>query len=194
MPKFQYPCPDCRTTNAIHKPECDFEEQRRGEIEKAYIDVLSVLSAAEVDESELQNRVQGEWDRLHAAVLGVLKSRKRVMMDGDSLRLLTSDEYEEEVSEPTVEPVRTVYQHGSVPGCHDNAVFAMIAWYEMVDLSWEETREKVVSWLRDTGAWERGGFEESSPEELVDSKRRVYEEGYGWKQAAQEAKSVIEHH
>jgi hypothetical protein len=70
----------------------------------------------------------------------------------------------------------------------------MVAWYEMVDLSWGETREKVVSWLRDTGAWDRGGFEESSPEELVDDKRRVYDEGYGWKEAAQEAKSVIEQH
>jgi len=107
---------------------------------------------------------------------------------------LTAAEYAEQVSEPSIEPMATIYEHGSVPGCHDNAVFAMIAWYEMVDLSWPETKDNVVTWLRESGAWDRGGFEESSPEELVESKRHVYESGYGWKQAGQEAKAVIDRH
>jgi len=81
-----------------------------------------------------------------------------------------------------------------VPGCHDHAVFAMVAWYEMVDLSWQETKENVVTWLRESGTWDRGGFEESSPEALVESKRHVYDAGYGWKQAGQEAKAVIDRH
>jgi hypothetical protein len=68
----------------------------------------------------------------------------------------------------------------------------MIAYYEMVGLTWPETRENVVDWLRESGTWDRGGFEESSPEELVTKKRHVYEQGYGWKQAAREAKAVIE--
>ena len=90
--------------------------------------------------------------------------------------------------------MRTLYRRGSVPGCHDNAVFAMIAWYEMVGLSWAETRENVVEWLHDSGAWARGGFEESTPGELVDAKRHVYESGYGWKEKAEAAKRVIERH
>ena len=68
----------------------------------------------------------------------------------------------------------------------------MLAFYEMVGLSWEEAHENTVDWLRESGTWDRGGFEESDPGELVDSKRHVYEEGYGWKQAATEAKAVID--
>jgi len=71
-------------------------------------------------------------------------------------------------------------------------VFALIAWYEMVGLSWEETRERVVRWLRESGTWDRGGFEEATPEELVDAKRHVYEQGYGWKEKARAAKAVID--
>ena len=96
------------------------------------------------------------------------------------------------VSTPTHDPIKTIYEKGSVPGCHDNSVFALIAWYEMVGLSWDETREHVVEWLHETGTWARGGFEESSPEELVDSKRHVYEQGYGWKEKATAAKSIID--
>jgi hypothetical protein len=62
----------------------------------------------------------------------------------------------------------------------------------MVGFSWEETRERVVAWLEESGAWDRGGFEESSPEGVVDNKRHVYESGYGWMQAATEAKAVID--
>jgi hypothetical protein len=68
----------------------------------------------------------------------------------------------------------------------------MIAWYEMVGLSWEETRTNVVEWLRESGAWDRGGFEEATPEELVDGKRHVYEAGYGWKEKAAAAKRIID--
>jgi hypothetical protein len=50
----------------------------------------------------------------------------------------------------------------------------------------------VVEWLRESGAWDRGGFEEPSPGALLDEKRHVYEAGYGWRQAAQAAKGVIE--
>ena len=68
----------------------------------------------------------------------------------------------------------------------------MVAFYEMVGLSWEETKKNMVEWLHESVTWDRGGFEESSPAELVESKRHVHEEGYGWKQAATEAKAVID--
>ena len=195
MPRFSYPCPGCRTTNSLHEPDCRFEGTPWPTIEKAYIDCLAVLTVEELTEKALRDAVDSEWSDLHTAALATLKSLNRIdQADDGSLRLLTAAEYAEQVSEPSIEPMATIYEHGSVPGCHDNAVFAMIAWYEMVDLSWPETKENVVTWLRESGAWERGGFEESSPEELVESKRHVYESGYGWKQAGQEAKAVIDRH
>jgi len=195
VPRFSYPCPGCRTTNSLHEPDCRFEGTPWPTIEKAYIDSLAVLTAEELTEEELRATIDAEWSDRHTAALATLKSLNRIdQADDGTLRLLTAAEYAEQVSEPSIEPMATIYEHGSVPGCHDNAVFAMIAWYEMVDLSWPETKENVVTWLRESGAWDRGGFEESSPEELVENKRHVYESGYGWKQAGQEAKAVIDRH
>jgi hypothetical protein len=196
VPTFRYPCPGCRTTNSLHDADCEFEGVSWPTIEKAYTDLLAVLTADHdgVSESGLRAAVPGEWDGLNKAALGALEREQRVVRDDGQLRLLTAAEFTELVSEPTREPMRTIYERGSVPGCHDNAVFAMIAWYEMVGLSWSETKENVAEWLRASGAWDRGGFEESSPEELVESKRHVYEEGYGWKEKGQAAKRVIERH
>jgi hypothetical protein len=195
VPRFSYPCPGCRTTNSLHEPDCRFEGTPWPTIEKAYIDCLAVLTVEELTEKALRDAVDSEWSDLHTAALATLKSLNRIdQADDGSLRLLTAAEYAEQVSEPSIEPMATIYEHGSVPGCHDNAVFAMIAWYEMVDLSWPETKDNVVTWLRESGAWDRGGFEESSPEKLVENKRHVYEAGYGWKQAGQEAKAVIDRH
>ncbi|QCC46446.1 DUF7474 family protein [Halobellus limi] len=194
MPQFDYPCPDCRATNSLHDADCEFEGTPWPEVEKAYTDIVARLTAAPTEESELYDAVDGEWGALHRAALERLKRDERVTEGNDVLRLRTSEEFREEVSEPTREPMRTIYRNGSVPGCHDNAVFAMIAWYEMVGLSWSETRENVIEWLRDSGAWARGGFEEPSPEALVDAKRHVYEAGYGWKEKAEAAKRVIDRH
>jgi hypothetical protein len=196
VPTFRYPCPGCRTTNSLHDADCEFEGVSWPTVEKAYTDLLSVLSAEPdgLTEAALRDAIPAEWGGLHKAALGALQRDQRVVEDGDRLRLLTAAEFKERVSEPTREPMRTVYEHGSVPGCHDNAVFAMVAWYEMVGLSWPETRENVIEWLRQSGAWDRGGFEESTPEELVDAKRHVYDEGYGWKEKGQSAKRVIERH
>ena len=196
MPTFRYPCPGCRTTNSLHDVDCEFEGVSWPTIEKAYVDLLAVFTADRdgVSESALREAVDGKWSGLHKAALDALEREQRVVREDGALRLLTAAEFKELVSEPTREPMRTVYEHGSVPGCHDNAVFAMIAWYEMVGLSWPETRENVLEWLRASGAWDRGGFEESSPEELVDNKRHVYDQGYGWKEKGQAAKRVIERH
>mgnify|MGYP000748957808 CR=1 FL=1 len=194
MPRFAYPCPGCRTTNSLHDAGCDFEGTEWHHVEQAYTDLLTVLVDGPVSESALQHAVHDEWSGLHRAALDLLRREGRVEESGDTLELLTAERYREEVSEPTREPMATIYREGSYPGCHDNAVFALVAWYEMVGLSWAETRENVVEWLHRSGTWERGGFEESSPEQLVDSKRHVYEAGYGWKEKAQAAKRVIERH
>lgn len=196
VPTFRYPCPGCRTTNSLHDADCDFEGVSWPTVEKAYTDLLSVLTAEPdgLPEAALREAVDDEWGGLHKAALGALEREQRVVRDDDDLRLLTAAEFKELVSEPTREPMRTVYERGSVPGCHDNAVFAMVAWYEMVGLSWPETKENVVEWLHTSGAWDRGGFEESTPEELVETKRHVYDAGYGWKEKGQAAKRVIERH
>jgi len=190
--RLRYRCPGCRTTNNLHDPGCEFEGTERVHIEKAYTDLLSVLSTRSGDESELREAVPARWSGLHAAVLSRLRGDQRVVEEDGALRLLTPEAYRERVSQPTFEPLKTIYEKGSVPGAHDHAVFAMVAFYEMVGLSWEETRENTVEWLQTSGTWNRGGFEEAAPEELVDSKKHVYDQGYGWKQAATEAKAVID--
>ena len=194
MPRFDYPCPDCHTTSSLHDAACRFEGTTWDELERAYVDVLAPLSTGARDEDALRAGVDG-WGSLHQAALSHLRRTGRLQPDAnDRLELLTAEAYREQVSEPTSEPMRTIYRRGSYPGCHDNAVFAMVAWYEMVGLSWAETREHVVEWLETSGAWSRGGFEESTPGALVDSKRHVYEAGYGWKEKAQAAKRVIDRH
>ena len=193
MAAFAYPCPDCRSTSNLHDPSCRFNGADRAAIEKAYTDVVSTLAAAPRTEAALRDAVHGRWSGRHAAALDRLKREERVHQHDDGvLELLTPAERKERVAEPTIEPIRTVYQKGSVPGAHDNSVFAMLAFYEMVGFTWEETREKVVEWLRESGSWARGGFEESSPEEVVDNKKHVYDEGYGWMEKAQAAKRVID--
>ena len=191
MPTFDYPCPDCRTTNSLHDVDCRFEGTPWAEVEAAYVDVVAVLSGGVTAADDLPRAVE-EWDPLRGAALERLRRDGRVDDANDRLRLLPAEEYREAVSVPTRDPIKTIYERGSVPGCHDNAVFAMIAWYEMVGLSWPETRERVVAWLEQSGTWSRGGFEEPSPEALVDTKRHVYESGYGWKEKARAAKSVID--
>lgn len=197
MPRFAYPCPDCRTTNSLHDTGCEFEGTDWHEIERAYTDLLSVLVDETVPESKLRHAIPDgpdAWSGLHRAALDLLQREGRLTETDAGLDLLSGEAYREAVSEPTTEPVATIYREGSYPGAHDNAVFAMIAFYEMVGLSWAETRESVIEWLRESGTWERGGFEETSPAELVDKKRHVYEAGYGWKEKAKAAKRVIDAH
>jgi hypothetical protein len=191
VPRFAYPCPDCRTTSNVHDAACEHDGRRRPEVEGAYVDVLAAVSTRPCRESNLSDDLE-DWSPLHQAVLGRLKGDRRIEEREGLLHLLTVEEYKKEITVPDHEALRTIHEYGSVPGCHDHSVFALIAYYEMVGLSWKETREQVVAWLKETGTWARGGFEESSPEAIVDNKRHVYEQGYGWKQAATEAAAVIE--
>jgi hypothetical protein len=187
-----YPCPGCRTTTSLHDPECQFDGTPRPGIEKAYTDVVAALAGGPKDEDAIRQAAD-EWGPLRMAALDALQRERRVEERDGQLELLTPAGFREAVTEAAQDPIRTIQQEGSVPGCHDNAVFAMIAYYEMVGFSWEETRERVVDWLETTGTWARGGFEESTPAELVESKRHVYDEGYGWREKAEAAKRVIDH-
>lgn len=189
---FGYPCPDCRSRNNLHEPDCRFTDRKAHEIERAYVEILAQLSSEPTREGDLQDELAG-WGALHAAALRRLRDDERVK-EGDSgnLAVVPPAERKERLKEPTYEPLATIYRKGSVPGALDNSVFAMVAFYEMVGFTWPETKRLVIEWLHETGTWERGGFEESTPERLLESKRHVYEQGYGWKEKAKAAKGVID--
>lgn len=204
---FLYPCPDCETKNRIHAMNCDYESLERTHIEQAYVAILSVL----LDENARRYREDGHpgipfdelattvtrtlddgaWRSLHTACLHTLKGERRVAEDDEGLFLLEPEEREMDVI-PTFDPMKTVYEHGPVDGCKDYAVFAMVSWCEMLDFTWEQTVNFVAEWLEETGAWENQSWGESSIEQLLRTKRHVFEKGLGWKHRAENAKGVIE--
>lgn len=189
---FGYPCPDCRSTSNLHEPGCHFGGREWADVERAYVELLAPLSVSPMGESALRDAV-GRWSPLHRAVLARLREDHRVKeQDSGNLAVVAPAERKERLREPSYEPLATVYERGSVPGAHDNSVFAMVAFYEMVGFSWPETKRMVVEWLQDSGTWARGGFDEDAPERLLESKRHVYEQGYGWKEKARAAKAVID--
>lgn len=192
--KFNYPCPSCRAKNNLHDPDCDFNGVSINKIESVYIDLLSYLTTGTYTRTDIERGIgQENWTDIHTEAISYLKNTRRVTEKSDGkLSLLDAETYKEEVSQPRHDPMKTLYEEGSVPGAHDNTVFAMIAYYEMVGLSWEETQEKMLSWLEETGTWDRGGFAEDTPEELVEAKKHVHEEGYGWKEKANAAKRIID--
>ena len=155
VPQFDYPCPDCRATSSLHDADCEFEGRAWPEIERAYTDIVAELTAGPAAEPALYDAVDGEWGALHRAALERLRRDERVTERNDVLRLRTAAEFREQVSEPTREPMRTLYRRGSVPGCHDNAVFARIAGEEMVGLPGGETRADLGEGLLPNGGGAR---------------------------------------
>lgn len=192
---YRYPCPGCRSTNVLHGRECQFDHRSRTEIERVHVGIISVLSAGPASPSSLRDRSIGDWDDLHESTLRMLRRDARVELDAatadSGFELVPPDEIADRL-EPTDDPLHTIYEHGSVPGSHDNSVFAMVSYYASKGLSWEDTKRQVVKWLRESGTWDRGGFEEPSPEVLVEDKRHVHREGYGWLEKAKAAKRVID--
>lgn len=189
---YRYPCPSCRSTNVLHGRNCRFADRRRSAIERAQVEIIAAMATGRKRREELQETVGINWDDLAEASVRMLERDSRVDVDRDqSLELIPPDEIADRI-EPVEDPLRTVYEHGSVPGAHDNSVFAMVAYYASKGLTWEDTRRQVINWLEESGTWARGGFEESSPAVLVAGKRHVHEEGYGWLEKATAAKRVID--
>lgn len=159
------------------------------------MEILSVLSAEPSTRENLQELVEEPWDDLYEGTLRMLKRDARIDVERidqtEQLVVVPPDEIADRI-EPTEDPLRTIYERGSVPGAHDNSVFAMISYYGSKGLTWEDTRRQVLNWLEESGTWARGGFEEPTPDALVDGKRHVYEEEYGWMEKATAAKRVIE--
>ncbi len=192
---YRYPCPGCRSTNVLHGRDCRFADRDRTAIERTQVEIIAALATEQRTRDELREAVVTRWDGLHEASIRMLERDSRIesTYEGGSerLSLVPPDEIADRI-EPVEDPLRTIYEHGSVPGAHDNSVFAMVSYYSSKGLTWEDTRRQVLNWLEESGTWARGGFEESSPEALVDAKRHVHEEGYGWVEKATAAKRVID--
>ena len=73
MSHFAYPCPDCRSTTDLHDPDCNFGGRSRSEIERAYADVLAVLSTGPRPAAQLRRSAPGEWTPLHDGALDRLR-------------------------------------------------------------------------------------------------------------------------
>jgi len=189
--RFQYQCPDCLSTNNLHERGCAYKDLDRTDYEKAYIDIISVLSELTCSKSSLITNAH-QWSDLHEDVLARLETIGHVEQDNNDYYTLVPPGARGGESEPYIEPLATIYQYGTVPGCHDDGLFALLAFYSHIELSWEETKEEILDWYERTGAWERGGFEEEAPEALLEKKKRIWETGYGWEQKGRQAKQVIE--
>jgi hypothetical protein len=176
---------------------CDFENTDWHDIEKAYVDIISYILGENSHGNEIRKEdvVRGSdeaWGSLHHRIYGTLKFKCYIREDDDGYVKLVSPETRRELRVPTQEPIQTVWDEGTVPGCHDNGVFALVAWHAINGFSWEETQDRVLDWFDRTETWERGGFSEASPDEVIASKKHVHESEYGWKQKALATKHVIE--
>lgn len=189
--RFKYQCPDCLSTNNLHERECDYKILDRSEYEKAYIDILSVLSEVTCSKESLIDNAH-EWSELHEDVLTRLETIGHVEQTADGFYNIVPPRDRGGDSEPYIDPLATIYRHGTVPGCHDDGLFALMAFYSHIGLTWEDTKAELLEWYERTGAWERGGFEEETPEALLEKKKHIWETGYGWDQKGQQAKRVIE--
>lgn len=198
---MNYTCPKCHSQFKFHNPDCPWGGIDWHHIEKAYTDILAVLTRAPQTLPALRENTHGDWTEIHGTIFDsrfVDDSRVEkigeVEQDGTErsvYKLRTPDEIRADKEIPSHKDLTIIYEQGGCDGCLDDSVVSMIAYWEMVDFDWEKTRELALDWLDESGTWTRGSFEESSPEELIDSKKHVYSNGYGWKNAASQASSVI---
>lgn len=197
--KFSWPCPACGTTNRMHEFECKHEYRPYHAFELRYTDILAVLLDAGEPISYQKLRAGVDelprdepWIPLHDECLEALTDRRRVLKEGGRYRVPTPDERSEQVI-PLFEPLRTIYEYGPVDGCKDYAVYTMMSWCNLKDLTWPQARNFMREWLTDTNAWERESWGESSIEELVNSKKHVWSGDFGWGGHAEAAKNTIDH-
>lgn len=221
MKDFEYPCPHCGSVSQLHGDTCDYitttgSEYTREQIETAYFALITELSFTSSNRNNLiestteyigERKLVGDcldylvrtnrvFDITDQEIIRSVDSISKDMIpdehSGSYYYMPTHEEWKEAISYPQFEPIRTIYENGSYPGCHDNAVFSLVAYFQMVGLSWEETVEIVEEWFEESGTWERGGFEEDSPTEVITNKKHVYENEYGWREKGEAAKSVID--
>ena len=187
-----YHCPGCHTTNQIHTSGCRYGESDIHTIESVMATILALVTsktavsqvmdgsttAAGTTEPSLRETFD-DWGPLHDGVLRSLVTGGYVERDGDTLRALDEAERKDHI-QPTGGDIGLVLQYGACNGCLDHGVSAVVSWHEMEGFSWEETKERAIEWLHETGTWERGEFAEPTPEALVESKAHIHQEGHGW--------------
>lgn len=192
-------CPTCGTEDQLHELDCEYEHVELERFEKPYTDLLVVLSnhVAEarkhgtdlhLTRQQLRDRVedlhyQNPWLREHGDCLDRLIEERRVSRDPNGLRLLEPDERADQIV-PTFDPIQAIYETGPVDGCKDYAVYTMVSWCNLKDLTWEQTCNFVTEWLEETGAWERESWGEGSIDALLADKHHVWRNDLGWGEMA----------
>ena len=133
------------------------------------------------------------WTTLHNDCLTALKRFGRVeeREEMGGLRLLPPDEQSTGIV-PSFDPIKTVFEYGPIDGCKDIAVYSMVSWCELKDLSWDATQAFIAWWLTETGRWESEHWGEDDIAELCEAKRHIYEESMGWGDHPDVAKSEME--
>ena len=198
---MQYSCPVCLSGLSVHDYGCEWSDVTMSTIEKAYIDILAILTRAPQTRLDLVKNVHGDWSKIHSRVFDRFDRERRIVSIGEVeqegteqlvYKLRTPDEIRADKEIPSHEDLKIIYEQGGCDGCLDDSVVSMIAYWEMVGFDWRKTRQLTLDWLADSGTWGRGTFQESSPEQLVDSKKHIHEKGYGWKNAASQASSTIQ--
>ena len=214
---FDYTCPDCESQYAFHKEGCGLSEFEMWEIERAYVDIIARLTGREEpwQYEELRDDIEDiedetddgpnfastssestsidhpGWTPVHRECLHHLYHVGRAVELEDGIDISEPGDNQEGVI-PSNDPLRTVYEYGPIDGCKDYAVYSMVSWCELIDLDWGQTQAFVVHWLNETGRWDDESWGERSPKQLVESKQHIHENGLGWGEYPEMAKTEME--
>lgn len=198
---FTYHCPnpDCedRGQHGFHSPDCEYHSYSETAIELAYIDILSRLTFEPMSNPELRrsvNDVPGrEWSELHQECLMALWGLDHIEYNNDrDVFIHCEDGGQQASAHPTQEPLKTIHDFGTVDGAHDNGIFALIAWYSNQFDEWELVKQQLHEWNDRTNTFERGSFSETSFEGVLEKKKHIFDEEYGWRRMGREAKQQID--
>ena len=214
---FTYTCPDCESGLKFHHTGCQWDDFEMWEIERAYIDIISRLTAREepwpYDElrdevaefadtsddgpnfastsSEKSSVDHPGWTPLHDDCLHYLYQVGRAYEGDDGIQITEPSETQEGVI-PSNDPLRTVFEYGPIDGCKDYAVYTMVSWCELIELDWEQTVAFIDFWLNETGRWDGQSWGERSPKQLAESKKHIHDKGMGWGEYPEMAKTEME--
>lgn len=207
MSYHRFRCPDCGTTDTLHESDCAFDHIDIKRFEVPYIDILVVLMDAAIVNTRYHARqvvskptlvrkveqlqLDKEWSENHDSCLDALIEDGIVMEAHGGLRYLHPDERSDDLI-PFFEPLKTIYEYGPVDGAKDYAVYTMVSWCALKDMTWKQTKNFIREWLTDSGAWDRENWSESSINELTNDKKHVWNDDLGWGEMAQVAKREID--
>lgn len=210
-------CPECESEYAFHHVDCELDGFEMWEIERAYVDIIARLTGREEpwQYEELRDDIEAVpeeaddgpnfqstesdagpvdhpgWTPVHRACLHYLYDVGRAVELAEGIDISEPGEQQEGVI-PSNDPLRTVYEYGPIDGCKDYAVYSMVSWCELIDLSWDQTKAFVVHWLNESGRWDDEDWGERSPQQLVEDKQHIHENGMGWGEYPEMARVEME--